>query len=44
MQILSADAASMNTNINTEHGIQVFHEWLMDVKDELMSDFPMPLF
>jgi hypothetical protein len=32
------------TNINTEHGIQVFHEWLMDLNDDLPSDFPMPLF
>jgi hypothetical protein len=24
---------SMYTNINTEHGIQVFHQWLMDLKD-----------
>ena len=34
----------MYTNINTEHGIQIFHEWLMDSKDDLPSDFPMSLF
>jgi hypothetical protein len=44
VRLFTADTLSMYININTEHGIQVFHEGLLDLKDELLSDFPMPLF
>ena len=33
VRLFTAHMVSMYTNINTEHGIQVFHEWLMDLKD-----------
>ncbi len=44
VKLFMANAGSMSTNINTEHSILVFHEWLMDLKDNLVSDFPMSLF
>jgi predicted DNA-binding protein YlxM (UPF0122 family) len=44
VRLFTANVVSMYTNINTKHGIQVFREWLMDLKDDLPSDFPMPLF
>jgi hypothetical protein len=43
-RLFTANVVSMYTNINTKHSIQVFREWLMDLKDDLPSDFPMPLF
>jgi hypothetical protein len=43
-RLITANEVSMYTYINTKHGIQVFCEWLMDLKDDLPSDFPMTLF
>jgi hypothetical protein len=32
VRLFTANVVSMYTNIITEHGIQVFHEWLMNFK------------
>ena len=43
-KLFTADANSMYTNVNTEHGIQTIIDFLGDHLDELVHDFPIKEF